>query len=238
MEGKEHYNEDDQLKSGSDENKSEESDDFGLPEAPFDDQKEDTSEESDSYSFSTGDSSDDKIDTDKFDKSEAISSYKEESGSPVGLIVTLIIIGVIAIVVAAYFLFLKKDKVEPVMVEEPVPAVVDSTLLETPVEEPVVEEPVEPEPGPEITPGGEYQKISEKTGRYYIIIGSFIDVDLAEDYAKKLAKNGVGSTILSPAGRGFHRLALGENYGSFADASMQLGSIKGNYGPEVWVLKY
>jgi len=72
----------------------------------------------------------------------------------------------------------------------------------------------------------------------YIIIGSFIDVDLAEDYAKKLAKNGVGSTILSPAGRGFHRLALGENYGSFADASMQLGSIKGNYGPEVWVLKY
>ena len=239
MEGKELNNDDDHLKSGSDENTNEESDDFGLPEAPFDDQKEETSEESEAYSFSTGDSSETEEGTEKFDKSEAISSYTEESGSPVGLIVTLIIIGVVAIVVAAYFLFFNKDKEEQVVVEEPVPAVVDSTLLETPVEEPVVEEePVEEEPEPAMADVGEYLTISEKTGRYYVVIGSFIDADLAEDYAKKLAKDGVNTTILSPEGKGFHRLALEEDYGSFADASMQLETFRGNYGPEVWVLKY
>jgi len=235
MEGKELNNEDDQLKSGSDENTNEGSDDFGLPEAPFDDQKEENSGESESYDFSTGDS---KYDDDDSDRSYVTdTSDDEESRAPVGLIVTLVIIGVIAIGIAAYFLFFKKDK-EPVVQEKPTPAVVDSTLLETPVEEPVVE----PEPVVESEPAmpdpGDYQILSAKTGSYYVVIGSFVDSDLAEDYAKKLSADGVGTTILSPEGKGFFRLAVGNEYSSFADASMELETVKGNYGPEVWVYKY
>ena len=111
----------------------------------------------------------------------------------------------------------------------------DSTLLQAPVEEPVVEE---PEPVVEEPTTGQIQTLTSKTGRYYIVIASFVDVDLASDYAKKLAANGVGSTILSPEGKGFHRLALSEEFNSFKDASMQIEDVKGNYGSEVWILKY
>ena len=234
MEGKELNKDDDQLKSGSDESTNEGSDDFGLPEAPFDDQKEEISEETESYDFSTGDSIYEREDSDK--SYVADTSDDDESRTPVGLIVTLVLIGVIAIVIAAYFLFFKKDK-EPVVQEKPTPAVVDSTLLETPIEEPVVEEP-EIEPEPAIPEPGEYQVLTAKTGSYYVVIASFIDSDLAEDYAKKLSVNSVGSTILSPEGKGFFRLAIGREYSSFADASMEIETVRGNYGPEVWVFKY
>ena len=234
MEGKDLHNDDDQLKSGSDENANKESDDFGLPEAPFDDQKEETSEEPKTSNYSTGDQSDIVKNAIKSEReASANSSDNGKSKSPVGLIVTLILIGVVAVVVAAYFLFLKKDK-EPVVQEEPAPVAVDSTLLKIPVEEPVIEEPVEPET-PDV---GDYRTLTEKTGRYYVVIASFVDSDLAEDYAKKLVDDGVSSTILSPEGRGFYRLALVGDYGSFLDANMEVETVKGNYGPEVWVLKY
>lgn len=234
MEGKEINNDDDLLKSGSDKDKNEESDDFGLPETPFDDKSEEKGEEPESNSYSPGSISDSEK------KAEALSksSHSEESKSPVGLIVTLIIIGVVAIVIAAYFLFLKKPK-EPVIVEEePAVEAVDSTLLQSPVEEPVEKEPAIEETAVQEPIEGVYQTLTARTGRYYVIIGSFVDLDLATDYAKKLAANGVNSTILSPEGKGFHRLAIAGDFNSFSDASMQVEEVKGNYGPEVWVLKY
>lgn len=235
MEGKEKNKDDDKLNSGSDENTNEGSDDFGLPEAPFDDQKEENSEESESYDFSAGDSTYDKEDSDHSYVTDT-SDDDDESRTPVGLIVTLVIIGVIAIVIAAYFIFFKNDK-EPIVQEKPTPAVVDSTLLETPIEEPVVEEP-EIEPEPVMPDPGDFQVVTAKTGSYFVVIASFVDSDLAEDYAKKLSTDGIGATILSPEGRGFHRLAIGGEYSSFADATMEIETVKGNYGPEVWIFKY
>ena len=83
-----------------------------------------------------------------------------------------------------------------------------------------------------------FSTISEPTGRYYIVVASFIDVDMASDLGNKLKANGVSSALLAPKGnRKFNRLTLG-NYGSFNEAQEEANKLKGEYGDGLWVLKY
>ncbi len=85
---------------------------------------------------------------------------------------------------------------------------------------------------------GEINILTEASGRYYVVIGSFIDDDLAMDYAKKLAVDGVTSVILSPPGSTkFYRVALSD-YGSWTEAQETANGLKSNYSDELWVLKY
>ena len=79
--------------------------------------------------------------------------------------------------------------------------------------------------------------LTEKTGRYYVVIGSFIDGDLANDYGKELSEQGVGSMILSPNGKGFYRVTLSD-HGTFIEAQADANNQKTNYGDSVWVIKY
>ena len=85
---------------------------------------------------------------------------------------------------------------------------------------------------------GTFTIITEATGRYYVVIESFVDSDMATDYGNKLAADGVGSTLLSPEGkRKFHRLTIGD-YDSFVDAQEEANKMKTEYGDDLWVLKY
>jgi len=85
---------------------------------------------------------------------------------------------------------------------------------------------------------GTFSIITEATGRYYIVIESFVDSDMAADYGNKLAAEGVGSALLSPQGkRKFHRLTIGD-YDSFFDAQEEANKLKSDYGDDLWVLKY
>lgn len=94
-----------------------------------------------------------------------------------------------------------------------------------------VEEVVKLEPG-------EINILTEPSGRYYVIIGSFIDDDLAMDYGKKLSTEGIVSVILSPVGSTkFHRLALSD-HGSWNEAQEAANNLKSNYSDQLWVLKY
>lgn len=85
---------------------------------------------------------------------------------------------------------------------------------------------------------GTIETISSRTGRYYVVIASGIDEDLAMDHAKKLSNNGISATIIEPFGNSkFHRIAI-ENRDTWAAAQSEANKLKSEYGDEVWVIKY
>ena len=85
---------------------------------------------------------------------------------------------------------------------------------------------------------GTITKLSTPQGHFYVVLASFIDDDLAEDYAKRLAKEGVNVTIIAPAaGKYFSRVVV-EQEDTFYDATEKANEAKATYGPNIWVLKY
>ncbi len=127
----------------------------------------------------------------------------------------------------------EKTKPETLVIEEPEPAVV----TETTPEEQLVSEPVS-----ESGSTGSYstiETIATPTGRSYIIIGSFVDEDLARDLGEQLSTRGVGIRILAPTSRAplLHRVAVAD-YDTFNDALAEVEAYKADYGESAWVLKY
>jgi cell division protein FtsN len=87
-------------------------------------------------------------------------------------------------------------------------------------------------------PAGEIINVQEKTGRAYIIIGSFIDQDLANDFAKELAGKGKGAKVIFPYGKSKRYRVSVADFDSYSDAAAQINSYKSTYGEDAWALKY
>ncbi|MEQ9287064.1 MAG: SPOR domain-containing protein [Cyclobacteriaceae bacterium] len=87
-------------------------------------------------------------------------------------------------------------------------------------------------------PAGEIVEIQDRTGRSYVIIGSFIDQDLANDYAKELSAAGSGVKIIFPYGTSKRYRVSVADFDSYSDAVAQLGNYKPTYGEDIWTLKY
>jgi len=123
----------------------------------------------------------------------------------------------------------------PQVVEEEPP-------VETVTEPPLVAEtpPAETSETLAVVEEGSFEAINQPTGRYYVVLNSFIDSDLAEDYAQKLANEGVDTRIIPPAEirKGFHRVVLGNEYGTWQAAEASLGDLKEVFGESIWILKY
>lgn len=124
----------------------------------------------------------------------------------------------------------------------PAEPVVAPVTVQQPEPEPEIKE--EPAPVEETwTPAlavkeGRVTAISAKTGRYYVVVGSFIDGDMASDYAQKLAANGNQVTLIEPSGdKKFYRLGVMEA-DSFAEASAELDNLKETFGQDIWVVRY
>lgn len=93
------------------------------------------------------------------------------------------------------------------------------------------------EPEPELKEGS-VSSLSSRTGRYYMIVGSFVDGDLANDYAKILADKGHEAKIIEPSGtRKFYRLSV-KDAESIADLNAELDAMRAKYGENVWIVKY
>jgi hypothetical protein len=85
---------------------------------------------------------------------------------------------------------------------------------------------------------GAIETLSERTGRYYVVISSAIDDDLIMDHAKLLSAKGVSSKIIPPFGKvKFFRLAVAEG-DTYASAQTTADGLKGEYGDGAWVVKY
>ncbi len=108
---------------------------------------------------------------------------------------------------------------------------VDSTAFQMPDPEPVKPQPTQMTPG-EIT------TLEQRTGKSYVVIGSFFDGDLAMDYAKVLAQNGNSPQIIPPfRDYRFYRVAIAE-FNSFKEAESQAPSYAEQFGREAWPLRY
>ena len=87
---------------------------------------------------------------------------------------------------------------------------------------------------------GEITTITERTGRSYVVIGSFVDGDFANDLGLELAARGISSKILVPAGgKGFHRVAV-EEFDTFVEAENRANDVRegGDFGDQVWPLRF
>jgi hypothetical protein len=167
---------------------------------------------------------------DEQEEEEPTSSYtppKKQSAAPIIITLSIIIIIACALV---YFFFLREPEPE-VVVQKPVK---DTTTY-------VVEKPVEPEPEviePEEPSEGVVNTLNARTGRSYVVVGSFFDEDLAQDYANELIKEGVNAYIIPPFGKSkFNRVAI-EETASFAEASTRSTELSGQYKEQPWPLKY
>lgn len=85
---------------------------------------------------------------------------------------------------------------------------------------------------------GVVETVSSPTGRYYLIVSSSIDDDLAMDYASKLAKEGNNVKLVAHNANElpFYGVSLGD-YATWDEATAASPSFSG-FGSGVWVLKY
>lgn len=87
-------------------------------------------------------------------------------------------------------------------------------------------------------PAGEIMNVQAKTGRSYIIIGSFVDQDLANDFAKELSGKGKGAKVIFPYGKSKRYRVSIADFDTYSDAAAQINSYKTTYGDGTWALKY
>lgn len=90
-----------------------------------------------------------------------------------------------------------------------------------------------------LTPAvGMIDTLTERTGRYYVVVASSIDGDLILDYAKKLSPKGVAPKIILPHGKvKFYRLAVADG-DTYASTQATADQMKSEYGEGAWVVKY
>jgi hypothetical protein len=198
--------------------RSEEDDEFGLPEVSY----EPINRDAPAGSFEN---------EHRYYADDEASDNQKKIWLTVGFII--LFLGIIGAVV--YFVAFHDAAPEPK--EQLVSEIVSEPEPEPePVEEVVVEE------TPEVTSTTytDVTTISSATGRSYIVVGSFVDEDLARDFSEKLLQaEGIGSVIIEPFGKTslLHRVAV-TDYESFQEAMEQVENHRTTYGPETWVLKY
>jgi cell division protein FtsN len=201
-------------------------DDFGLPEVKYEplDREDEAPPEFEEPSY--------------YEQPEE----EEESKSKKALIIAGIIAFLIVAGLSIYlFLFGGVEQISGWFAEEPEPQAVTQVVAE-PEPEPQPEPEPEPEPEPQVDPLAPYSEISaisEPTGRSYVVVGSFVDDDLAMDYSQQLLAQGIGSRILSPTNRAplMHRVAVAD-YDNFQQAMNEITLFRNKYGDQTWVLKY
>lgn len=199
-------------------NRSNDDDEFGLPEVSYEpiDRENANSPLEDEPEYYT-------------DK-EPEESNQKKIWLIIGLIV--LILGVIGTIV--YFVAFHEES------EPPQEQMVSDIVTEPEPEPEPVEEIVEETPEVLATTYNNITTISSPTGRSYIIVASFVDEDLANDFGQKLLnEQGVGTIIIEPFGKTslLHRVAIAD-YANFQEAMIEVENYKTTYGPETWVLKY
>lgn len=248
---------DDELNQEGQEDFNNDDDSFGLPDLdyqPLEDSGEEEQEAAEIEEDVVEEVED--VHTDELEVEEEIevtaepvrkySSYKEESNNT-----PMILLGVLAIILIGvgiwYFGFYRPAAQEQARIEQ---EAIDQAEQErqrelaaqraaeeaAAAEEVIAEETIAEDDTP--TSRGKITTISEPTQRYYVVVGSFIDVDLATDLGKELAAKGVNTSLISPSSKHrLFRLALAD-YGTYNEAASAAADLKGNYGENLWVLKY
>lgn len=212
------------------------SENFGLPDIEYKpleqlDSSKPVEEPKEESSYSSGSTT-----------TESSPYYEEEeegggSGKIIGIIVMLILI--VGVFLAWKFVWVpKQEKDKLARLEEArkkkEQATADSLARVAEAERLKAEEAAKAKPV-----DGTVETLSARTGKYYVVISSSVDGDLAMDRAKKLGATGKSTKIIPPFGKWkYYRLCMAQDYDSFASAQSSADASKAEYGDALWVMKY
>jgi hypothetical protein len=159
----------------------------------------------------------------------------------------LMLILLFATVIGIALLNMTEDPKLTIKMEQPllVEAEVKKEVKKEIIPEPVIEEVIEPEVK---TDPPELKSVLQAIGaisvkgqpldKYYLIVASFLDNDLAFDYAEKLILSGSNVIIIPPFSTSkLTRVALLE-YETLEKANIGLDKYKDEFDDKLWVLKY
>lgn len=253
---------DDELNKDEEDNINEADDSFGLPDLEFNELDEESVEEEPVHSEpdnieETEDSSDEEEAVEPYseEESEEFDAGKEKAPKPSYVppkpesntpkIIAALVITLVISAGVWYFMFYRPQvaATEKARIEAENKAIADEAAAarKRADEERLATEEVANEAADEDEQASQestFSTISESTGRYYVVIESFVDSDMAADYGKELATKGFSTALLSPQGkRKFHRLTVGD-YETFVAAQEEANRLKGEFGEDLWVLKY
>jgi len=130
---------------------------------------------------------------------------------------------------------------QPLLVESEVKKEVKKEIIPESVIEEVIEPEVKTDP-PELKSVlqaiGAISVKGQPLDKYYLIVASFLDNDLAFDYAEKLILSGSNVIIIPPFSTSkLTRVALLE-YETLEKANIGLDKYKDEFDDKLWVLKY
>ena len=162
------------------------------------------------------------------------------------LILLLLFASVIGITLLYMFDILPSKITELYMTEDPKPtaSMLGDSVIKAEVKKEVKKgiipevktDPPELESAPKAI--GAISEISQPLDKYYLIVASFLDNDLAFDYAEKLILSGSNVIIILDFHvRYFTRVALLE-YETLDKANIGLDKYKDEFDDKLWVLKY
>ncbi|MDN3670879.1 SPOR domain-containing protein [Echinicola jeungdonensis] len=175
------------------------------------------------------------------DKQEKAADPKKEedkkSNTAGILILVLLFIGIIGF--AAWYLSRdvapgnEMEVKSPVATSEDVPEEIEKT-------EPKITENIPQDPEPEMENEISMIEIDAKgeSPRYFVVVGAFMDGDLARDYSDKLNEQGKNTFLIHPGyGSNLHKLAIGD-FDNVEEASAMIQDEQPDFEETLWVLKY
>ena len=241
---------------------------FGLPEVPSSQNQYAFSSENDNTTdpYAFNDATDNsnaetqfKNEHEEDEDLEKEEVFEEEGGLNKLVVAGVLVVLVIALAVGAYLMFFSGEKPsEPVrevvkkeVVKKPVALVEEKIVVDnkkttanvTPEPKKIEKKAETPSPKPKVAVdnSGKGKNVyhTYRRGKYFVIVSSFIDDDLAKDYAKKVSSKGHDAYLLKPVGKSkkFYRLSVGQ-YENMKDAENSLPALKAEFGNDIWILKY
>lgn len=84
---------------------------------------------------------------------------------------------------------------------------------------------------------GSLSYVNVPQGLHYIIVGSFVDDFMAEEYAKKLFREGCTVSLITSEHFKLVYVAL-DPQPTFQEASEKRSQLQAIYGEKIWILKY
>lgn len=163
---------------------------------------------------------------------------KKEKKDRTNWVILLILLFILAVGYGVYHFGLMEDfnrNTPEATAEDTTPPAVESPEPEpSPEPEAAIPETEEPTTAPQLT------EIEGREGspRYFLVVGSFIDDDLARDYSSRLNNSGLNTFLVHPYGNiNFYRLAVGQ-FENLDLALEAMESSQNDYKENLWVLKY
>ena len=151
-----------------------------------------------------------------------------------GILISLfLVMGIVGVVLLATSNKKPRKTKEQILIEDDInKEIIEEENIDTDLVE-ETEDIVDNTPTP-----GEVTMISVRQNKYYVILSSSLDIDLAKKFAKEVAADGREVKIIEPSEEGlYYRVAIEESYTS-TEAIANLEELKEKYGANIWIMKY